>query len=92
MAVIMLSQVEAKSLAYFSLYSRSLLRVAALFCRASKVAVTGANWLPMVTESLGEALSVMVFPRLERIGGRIYQIVVSMCVYVYLKERMYIGV
>ena len=60
MAAGMLSQVEGKSLACFSLYSRSLLRVAALFCWTSKVAVTGANRLPIVAKSSGEALSIMV--------------------------------
>jgi len=60
MATTMLSQAKAKSLACFSLYSRSLLRVAALFCWTSKAAVTRANRLPIVADPSGEALSIMV--------------------------------
>jgi len=56
----MLSQAKAESPAFFSPYSKSLLRVAARFCRASKAAVTRANWL---TISLGEALSITVCPK-----------------------------
>ena len=49
---------------YALAYSRSLLRVAVFFCRASKVALAWDNRLPKVTESLGKALSIMCPKRL----------------------------
>jgi len=64
----MLSQAEANSLACF----RSLLQAAAHFYSASKVAVTWANQLPMVTESSGEALSIMT-PYLEHVIFKPYK-------------------